>query len=805
MTYDVSADSRTTGMDYQALFDALPGNNVLLKADAPVYTIVAVTPQYLHHTGTTGEALIGKGLFEAFPANAAHPEQSGEREAQASLEQVLLHKAPHDMPVLRYNGKDANGAFTERYWKITNKPVLTPKGEVVYIIHTAEEITAQVVTDRKEASYRNMQRSYDLFMSAPVIIGVLKGKDYIIEMANEGLLEVWGRTNAVVGKPLLQAVPELEAQGFISLLDSVRTTGESFYAYEYPITLVRNGKEEILYFDFIYKAWYDGTPGSKADGVVSVGYDVTAKVLAKREAEEVRREAEKQRRLFETVNGSTPDLIYVFDKSYRFIYANKALLTMWGSTWEAAVGKGLRENGYEDWHAEMHEREIDQVIATKDLVRGQVSFPHATLGKRIYDYIFVPVLDAEGEVESIAGTTRDITELKQAEEQFRNLADESPIFVFIIEADPLAPVNYWNKTWLHYTGQTPEEARGRAWDGIIHPEDVPLVMEHYAPAFAAQTSYFIPAVRVKRFDGTYRWHAFKGNPRYGSHGDFNGYVGVGFDIHEQKLAEEALKQSEESLQEKVAVRTAELEHTVEELKRSNANLEEFAYAASHDLKEPIRKIQVFSDRLKSRLESKLESDDRMFFERMELATRRMSSLIDDLLQYSHISREALLEDQIDLNEKVRLVLVDLDMEIEDKGAVITVEPLPVIKGHRRQMQQLFQNLVGNALKYARPGVAPEVRIRSRRVDGDDLSLPPDRRPGSGSYHLIEVQDNGIGFDQSDADRIFNVFTRLHGLAEYKGTGVGLSIVRKVVENHGGEIWAESSPSNGATFRLLLPA
>ncbi|HEX2535881.1 MAG TPA: PAS domain-containing protein [Chitinophagaceae bacterium] len=249
----------------------------------------------------------------------------------------------------------------------------------------------------------------------------------------------------------------------------------------------------------------------------------------------------------------------------------------------------------------------------------------------------------------------------------------------------------------------------------------------------------------------------------------------------------------------------QLERSVEELKRSNANLEEFAYAASHDMKEPIRKIHFFSDLLKGELESQLTPNQSRIFGRLEHAAQRMGNLIDDLLAYSQATRGAADQEDIDLNKKVRMVLGDLELEVEQKGARIKVAPLPHLKGHKRQMQQLLQNLISNALKYARPGTAPEVQITASRVRGKEARpyLPPEE--GEKYFHLIEVRDNGIGFEQEDAERIFNMFTRLHGNAEYRGTGVGLSIVRKVVENHNGYVWAKSEPDKGASFFVLLPA
>jgi len=246
-----------------------------------------------------------------------------------------------------------------------------------------------------------------------------------------------------------------------------------------------------------------------------------------------------------------------------------------------------------------------------------------------------------------------------------------------------------------------------------------------------------------------------------------------------------------------------LERTVEELRRSNANLEEFAYAASHDLKEPIRKIHFFSDRLKSTLGAQMTEETSHYFERMELATRRMGSLIDDLLAYSQVSLKPRSLDDVDLNALLKVVLNDLDIEIELKKATITVEPLCHVRGYHRQLQQAFHNLLGNALKYSQPGTPPQIRISTKTVSGRELGSRLVEEEEK-KYCLIEITDNGIGFEQKDAERIFNVFTRLHGNSEYKGTGVGLSIVRKIIENHDGFIRAESEPGKGSRFSIYLP-
>ncbi len=790
-------------MDFRA-FEATPGSSVVVLTDAPHFTIVAVSDDYVDTSGKTKGELICKRLFEVFPKNPEDANFTGAQNIRNSFEYILQNRTRHSIPQHRYDIINEEGAFIQKHWQVHNAPILNDIGDVAYIIHTIYDITDKVIAEQKADSVKGIEKAYRFFMNAPVIIGYLKGSNYTIELANEGLLEVWGRTNEVVGKPLLEAIPELEAQGFIQLLKEVRTTGEPFYAYEYPIVLIRDGKEETLYFDFVYKPYYESAGDEIASGVISVGHDVTRQVLAK---EKVAESEAKYRTLFESMDQGFCVLEMIFDENdqpldYRFEEINPVFEKQTGL--KSAVGKTARE-----LVPQLEQLWFDlygKVALTGESTRFMEGSEAMSRWFEVYAFRM-----GGAESRKVALLFTDITErqiaeksIQESNERFRNLADDSPMFVFIIDPDPHAPVSYWNKTWLSYTGQSMQEALGRAWDGFIHPDDNRIVMEHYAPAFQNRQSYFIPAIRVRRHDGVYRWHAFKGNVRYGADGSFNGYVGVGFDIHDQKLTEEALKESEVELQQKVTERTFELQRLVEDLRKSNSNLEEFAYAASHDLKEPIRKIHLFSERIKEGMADRMSEDEKRYFNRMEGATRRMSTLIDDLLSYSQISIRPKLFEEVNLNNLLDQVLEDLDLEIEDKNAVVVVEELFTFRGHHRQLQQAFQNLVSNALKYSRTDVSPEIKIDYRKIRGNETSLHLSFDDQQKLFYCLSITDNGIGFEQADAERIFNVFTRLHGLAEYKGTGIGLSIVRKVIENHNGHIWAEAQPGNGAAFHILLP-
>ena len=233
------------------------------------------------------------------------------------------------------------------------------------------------------------------------------------------------------------------------------------------------------------------------------------------------------------------------------------------------------------------------------------------------------------------------------------------------------------------------------------------------------------------------------------------------------------------------------------LEQSNQELEEFAYVASHDLQEPLRKIEAFGDRLAKRYGSTLPEDGNMFIERMQNAASRMRRLISDLLSYSRVATKANPFERIDLNTIMDGVLSDLQIRIEETKAKIVSDGLPSIEADPTQMRMLIQNLLSNALKFRKPDVPVEIRITSE-------FLKPDETPEDCQVVRLRFADNGIGFDNAYKSQIFKIFQRLHGRLEYEGTGVGLATVRKIVERHGGAFDADGRPDEGATFIIDLP-
>lgn len=753
---------------------------------------------------------------------------------------------------------------------------------------------------------------------------------------------------------------------------------------------------------------------------------------------------EKQERFYNSITNTTPDLVYVFDLAYNFTYANKALLDMWGKSAQDAIGKGLRDNGYEEWHAVMHEREIDDVVANKKMIRGTVSFPHAELGRRVYDYIFAPVFNKQGEVEAIAGTTRDITEIKLAEEQqflarkrieesesrlqsmihqtpsatlvlmgadlvieqinrqmlaligrgeeiigmrlidvlpelngqyvwtqvqnvynkgipfdqaevlvqhnrtgemrdyyynlayrplvqdgmitgmiqvaedvteqvtarnkmeesekrFRALVNASSDFVYRMNADwtvmrsletldsyasegepvsnwinsyihpddrkkalkliseaidnksifqlehrvlnangtigwnfsrvvpilddnntiiewfgaasditsqkevqqiinesaenfrqlaDLVPqiiwtsrpdgfIDYYNKRWYEYTNLKENEYGDSSWISVLHPDDVELVKDNWYESIQSGNFYQLEFRLKDSVTGEYRWFLSKAVPIRDASGAITKWFGTCTDIHEQKTATEKLE--------------VLINERTRELQRSNEDLQQFAHVASHDLKEPVRKIKTFISRLEDNLEGKLDDSAKKFIDRIHVASDRMFNMIEGVLAYSKINADQQKPTVVDLNEVLKNIETDLEVSLQKTGGEIYYDNLPVLEGAQVLLYQLFYNLINNSIKFAKEDVPVKVKLSSKIIKQQD-----------NDFAVITVEDNGIGFNENQAERIFETFTRLNSKDSYEGTGLGLSLCKKIVERHAGTITASGSPYNGAVFTIVLP-
>lgn len=379
------------------------------------------------------------------------------------------------------------------------------------------------------------------------------------------------------------------------------------------------------------------------------------------------------------------------------------------------------------------------------------------------------------------------------------VAEVKGFAIFMIDTNAI--IRTWNKGCELMKGYTAEEAIGQPFR-MLFPEYLrDQNMPEKEVQFAKETGRFEGENWRRKKNGDLFWALVVLTRINDDQGNLVGYVKITQDQTDKKNYEDQLNNKIEEVK-NINQKLVDLN---KQLTKSNLSLEEFAYASSHDLQAPLRKVIYYIEQLKKELGEQLKEKSLQILSRIENSTGRMTTLIDDLLTFSYISKGSGELAEIDLNQQVKDVLEDLELEVAEKGVKITVEELPKVRGNGRQFHQFFQNLIGNAIKYTKPDVVPVIQITSYEVTGRDVkaSLPPETIDKK--YHLIQLKDNGIGFEQEYAEDIFKVFIRLHSTSHYPGTGIGLSIVQKVVENHNGYIWAESNPGEGASFKILLPS
>jgi len=503
--------------------------------------------------------------------------------------------------------------------------------------------------------------------------------------------------------------------------------------------------------------------------------------------EQLRREIAERRRVeealrreeehFRALTESTSDWIWEVDENGVYTYVSPKVTDFLGYEPEEVIGKTPFDLMPEDEAQRVAEEFRRLAAAAKPFASLENTNRHKDGRLVVLESSGVPVFDADGELRGYRGIDRDVTfrklteaALRESEERFRSFAENAYDGISIMDYDAKTRKRrliYCNDRYVEMSGYTREQiesvediAQLQVASGAQDERLFEHLLEEGLPS-RGTGSWRRPDGRENIFEWTgVRFEA----------GDEVRVIGIDRDITDQRRTE------------------AKLNSTLEELKRSNRELEQFAYVASHDLQEPLRSVTSFIQLLQRRYEGRLDSDADEFIGFVVGGARRMQQLINDLLTYSRVQTRGREFAPTDCNAVLEQTLVDLKAGLDESNAVVTHDPLPSVVVDEAQLGQLFLNLVGNAIKFRGQG-PPRVHV----------SVEP-----KGNEWVFSVRDNGIGIEPQYNERIFQIFQRLHTRSEYKGTGIGLAVCRKIVERHGGQIRVESEPGKGSTFFFALP-
>jgi len=494
--------------------------------------------------------------------------------------------------------------------------------------------------------------------------------------------------------------------------------------------------------------------------------------VARRTAElgEANRALEVSNERLDLVLRGTNDGIWDWDVATGSVY--------YSPRWKEMLGYADTEigNTFTEWESRLHPDDRERALAAVQECLSDKSHSFQ-LEHRLrhkdgsYRWILsrgVAVMDAAGKPARMAGSSTDLTErraaeqaLSESESKLRAFITNVPAILFSIDAAGII-------TMAEGLGM---EALRLVEGGVVGRSvaelygDMPGVLESVQRAMDGET--FVTSMQSGQF-----CYEIAYSPIRDPGGAVTGVIGVARDISDRIRAKE------------------ELERTAEELRRSNQDLEQFAYIASHDLQEPLRMVASYTQLLERRYAAQLDDDAREFIAYAVDGARRMQEFITGLLRYSRLGSETRILEEVPLGEAFETAIANLRIAIQESGAAVSAEALPVVRGDPRQLTQLLQNLIGNALKFRKPGQVPAVRV-SAQAEVDSWR--------------VSVADNGIGLDPRFSERVFTIFQRLHTREEYEGTGLGLAICKRIVQRHGGRIWVESREGEGATFFFTLPA
>jgi PAS domain S-box-containing protein len=576
--------------------------------------------------------------------------------------------------------------------------------------------------------------------------------------------------------------------------ETIQQSGKVINNYEQRVLAIMNVLLKYTLFDFSEKAQISGA-GDEIDAI-ALGLNTLGEELSDKIAIEKLHTTELER--FASIIETTADAVISLDDKWRINLWNKSAEKIYGFTAKQVAGKKLSEIFPPVDESDQMPEWIEKIERDKEAVSAGLK--RRTADGRVIDVSFTlsPVTDRKGDIISISELSRDVTEqiqaekkLRASEERFRTLVTSVRDYA-IISLDRDSNITAWNEGARAMHGYTEEEMLGKHFSVFYTEEDrrvkepERIISEAIAHRSAGDEGY-----RTKK-NGEKFWASVVINCLRNRKGQVIGFSHITRDLTESRKKDEEIREY-----------TRRLEQKNIELEKKNKELASFAYVSSHDLQEPLRKIQTFADRILDLDEDNLSGAGRDYFKRIESSAGRMQQLIRDLLDYSRLNSPGERCEMHDLKSIVNEVKHDFIEEIRACRAEIEVQDMCKIPVMAFQFRQLVRNLLSNALKFADPSRPPHIKIRSEMVSGDHVKIESVNQ--SERFCHIIFSDNGIGFEPRFNNQIFEVFQRLHGQEHFPGTGIGLAICKKIVENHNGVIEAQGMPDTGATFHIFLPA
>ena len=646
----------------------------------------------------------------------------------------------------------------------------------------------------------SLRTAVGIMLNNPFAMYIAWGNEYI-QLYNDGFRPILGTTKHPQALGISTRETFSEIWHIIGDMFDGVMQGKAVGFPDFMLSLNRNGFVEECYFDFSY------SPILKLNGEIGGVLVTVIETTNNKKAQNALKESEER---FRVMADNIPNLAWMAESDGSIFWYNKQWYEFTGTTPEQMEGWGWQSVHHADTLPIVLTQWKESIAIGKSF---EMTFPLKGADGAFKQFLtrVLPVLNTDGNIYRWFGTNTDVTkqieieqklkqredELKESEQNLRNTILQAPVAMCIFRG-PTHVLELANGLMFELWGKSSKELMNKPiFEGFPEAKDqgFEALLDVVYNTGETFTALNVPISLSRNGSIEIVYVTFVYEAYRATHGNISGVIAVAVDVTSQILAHQKIELL-------VTSRTKDLELTNKNLLKSNEELAQFAYIASHDLQEPLRKISTYTEMLENNIGSYLDEKSKKYIAKIQKSSLRMTALIRDVLNYSALIKYTDGFEEVDLTDTLKMVITDFELLIEEKKAQIHFEKLPTIKAIPLQMTQLFGNLIGNSLKYSKKDVPPIITITASELDvSNSRAYNIDH---SMVYFNIQFKDNGIGFDPAYNENIFHIFKRLHGKLEYEGTGIGLAICKKIVLNHHGDINALGSSKDGAIFNVILP-